>query len=64
MLDFVFFGMTPSTVISTEPLANILIEETEKPFPLDGQLPSVALQCHVTVVFFEVEKVTEAPLTL
>ena len=48
----------------TEPLANILIDETEKPEPLEWQLPLLPEHVQCTVVFFEVEKVTEAPFTL
>ena len=48
----------------TVPLANILIEETEKLFPLEGQLASDPEQVQLTEVFFEVEKLTEAPVTL
>ena len=48
----------------TEPLANILIEETEKLFPLPGQLPLDPEHVQLTVVFLEVEKLTEAPLNL
>lgn len=64
MLDFVPFGIFPVIFISTEPLANILIEETEKPLPLLGQLPSVAEHFQLTVVFLLVDMLTEAPVTL
>ena len=45
-------------------MANILIDETEKPLPLEWQLASLPEHVQCTVVFREVEKVTEAPVTL
>jgi len=64
MLDLVLAGMTPLIVMVTVPVAYILIEETEKLFPLAGQLASDPEHVQLTEVFFEVEKLSEAPLTL
>ncbi len=62
--DFVLAGITPLTMISTDPFANILMDETVNPFPLDGQLPSEAEHVHLIEVDFEVDMLSEAPLTL
>jgi hypothetical protein len=64
MLDLVLAGMTPLIVMVTEPWAYILIEETEKLFPLAGQLPSDPEHVQLTEVFLEVEKLSETPLNL